>query len=268
MRLLHLSDLHLRLTQYGTADKPERLSRKVPELLQRLGAAMSRIAPDVIAITGDLLDVPKPLLRGEIRDEALRREMISAAVEDYIFVRRWLEQSARPFVVLPGNHDLFQPFYQVFAGQPMDMTIGRIRLLSFHDWEQAGNIPYRLNAQRELFDRSMSDDDRSPQIHLQHYLTQPFLEKDYPYNYADAAEMAAKIQQSRRVIGVFAGHYHEGALLKHESGVCYSVVPGFCIAPHPYRIVDIDENVTLSVREYRLEEALLNDEPPASLSSG
>jgi DNA repair exonuclease SbcCD nuclease subunit len=62
MRLLHITDLHLRHHLAGTADKPERLSRMAAGLLGRLSRQIPEIDPAVVVITGDLLDVPKPLL--------------------------------------------------------------------------------------------------------------------------------------------------------------------------------------------------------------
>lgn len=255
MRVLHFSDLHLRQAQEGTADKPERLSRKVPDLLQHLALAMPSLNPDVIVITGDLLDVPKPLLRGEVASGPTRDAMIASAVADYGLLRRWLDRWSRPYLVLPGNHDLLEPFQDIFGDQPFDVTIQGVRFLSFHDWEQAGNVPHRLGAQRQLFDRCLCDQNPAPQVHLQHYLLRPGLKEDYPYNYADAPAMIESVEREKRVVGVLAGHYHKGALTQRPSGVCYSVVPAFCITPHPYRLIEIDEFRRLSVREDVLESA-------------
>jgi 3',5'-cyclic AMP phosphodiesterase CpdA len=259
MRILHFSDLHLRQAQEGTADKPERLSRKVPDLLQRLALAMPSLCPDVIVITGDLLDVPKPLLRGEVATGAMRDAMIASAAADYAFLRRWLERWSCPYLVLPGNHDLLEPFQNAFGNQPVDITIQGVRFLSFHDWEQADNVPHRLNAQRLLFDRCLSDQESTPQIHLQHYLLRPHVQDDYPYNYADSEAMIESVERDGRVIGVLAGHYHKGALTDHSSGVCYSVVPAFCIVPHPYRILDVTEKGQISIKEEALESAPASD---------
>lgn len=253
MRLLHLSDLHLRSAQEGTADKPERLSRKIPALLEQLSARLSRLAPDVIVITGDLLDVPKSLLTGTVVDEAARRTMLDAAVADYHLLRNWLVRTGRPYVVLPGNHDLSQPFSEVFGDQRTDVEIDGIRLVAFHDWEGPEKVPYRLNDQRALFQRVLTDDCPLPQVHLQHYLIRPSLAEDYPYNYSDATELAGAIEGSQRVIGVLAGHYHVGALLHHVSGVHYSVVPGFCIEPHPYRLMEISRTRAASFHDQALE---------------
>lgn len=251
MRLLHLSDLHLRDAQEGTADKPERLSRKSRPLLSLLSHDLRELAPDAIVITGDLLDVPKPLLKRKITDPGLRRRMIEAAEADYCLIKDWLVATRVPFLVLPGNHDLLEPFSAVFADHAVEMDVGDVRLIAFHDWELEGNVPHRIGAQRSLFDRAMSDAQR--QIHLQHYLVRPEVNEDYPYNYVDAGAIADAIEGSRKVIAVLAGHYHKGALLRHASGVHYSVVPAFCIVPHPYRVVDVSPTHEVTIREVCLE---------------
>lgn len=251
MRLLHLSDLHLRDAQEGTADKPERLSRKSRQLLSRLSYDLPELAPDAIVITGDLLDIPKPLLKGQISDPGMRRAMIEAAEADYRLIKDWLVATRVQFLVLPGNHDLLEPFSTVFGDQAVELEIGDVRLIAFHDWELEGNVPHRVGAQRALFDRAISSPHR--QIHLQHYLVRPRVKEDYPYNYADADVIANALENSGKVIAVLAGHYHKGALLHHASGVYYSVVPGFCITPHPYRVIDVSPAHNVTIREVCLE---------------
>jgi hypothetical protein len=248
VRLLHLSDLHLRAALPGTSDRPERLSRKSPALLERLAARISAIAPDAIAVTGDLLDVPKPFLHGKIADAAERAAIATAAESDYRFVRRWLDGLGLPFIALPGNHDAYDLFESVFSECAREQVVGGVRLIAFHDREQADNVPHRLDGEALRFRTALEADDGHPQVHLQHFVTRPALEFDYPYNYPDAHEMGSAIGQSGRVLAVLAGHYHVGGFLRDETGVCYSIAPAFCIAPHPVRIFDYDDNDSRSVR--------------------
>ena len=58
LRILHLTDLHLRQSLPGTADRPERLSPKMKDVLLRLSDQLGEWTPNIIALTGDLLDVP------------------------------------------------------------------------------------------------------------------------------------------------------------------------------------------------------------------
>ena len=66
MRLLHLTDLHMRRALAGTADRLERLSRDIPANLERVAKRLEDWSPDVIVMTGDLLDVPDEVVDGTL----------------------------------------------------------------------------------------------------------------------------------------------------------------------------------------------------------
>lgn len=78
-RIVHLSDLH-----FGRLD---------PALVEPLTASIRELAPDLLAVSGDLTQ------------RARRREFADA--------RRFLDALPFPRLVLPGNHDV--PLYNVFA---------------------------------------------------------------------------------------------------------------------------------------------------------
>ena len=46
LRILHLTDLHLRRSLPGTAQQPKRLSRDMPDILCRLGDRLDEWSPD------------------------------------------------------------------------------------------------------------------------------------------------------------------------------------------------------------------------------
>ena len=69
LRILHLTDLHLRQSLPGTAQQPKRLSRDMPDILRCLGDRLDEWSPDVIALTGDLLDVPEDVVDGKLAKE-------------------------------------------------------------------------------------------------------------------------------------------------------------------------------------------------------
>ena len=58
LRIRHLTDLHLRRSLPCTADRPERLSQKMPDVPLRLSDRLGECTPAIIALTSDLLDVP------------------------------------------------------------------------------------------------------------------------------------------------------------------------------------------------------------------
>ena len=65
LRILHLTDLHLRRSLPGTAQQTKRVSRDTPNILCYLGDRVDEWSPDVIALTGDLLDVPDEVVDGQ-----------------------------------------------------------------------------------------------------------------------------------------------------------------------------------------------------------
>jgi 3',5'-cyclic AMP phosphodiesterase CpdA len=77
--IVHLSDIH-----FGRLD---------PSLVEPLASAITRLHPDLLAVSGDLTQ------------RARRREFADA--------RQFLDSIAYPRLVLPGNHDV--PLYNVFA---------------------------------------------------------------------------------------------------------------------------------------------------------
>ena len=69
LRILHLTDLHLRQSLPGTAQQPKRLSRDMPDILCCLGDRLDEWSPNLIALTGDLLDVPDEVVDGRLAKE-------------------------------------------------------------------------------------------------------------------------------------------------------------------------------------------------------
>ena len=63
-RLLHFTDMHLRHHQPGTATNPKRLSRSMLATLERLEVEVRDLEPDVVVMTGDLLDIPDEVIFG------------------------------------------------------------------------------------------------------------------------------------------------------------------------------------------------------------
>ena len=104
-RLLHFTDMHLRWHQPGTAASPLRLSRDMPATLDRLAGRVRALAPDVLVMSGDILDMPDEVIAGGTPDDLPHEEWMDHAVADFRLVRDWFEATGVPFVVVPGNHD-------------------------------------------------------------------------------------------------------------------------------------------------------------------
>lgn len=240
MQLAHITDLHLRAAIPGTSSLGGRRSR---EVLAKFTAALHEVTRrrvDLIAITGDLLDVPHFLVdgitRGFMMPEA--EDWLSAVRRDYETIRGLLEKTGIPYAVVPGNHDLPHIFFEVFPERP-EFEVGGFRVVSFVDYEHEGHVPRRFGPSRNLFDRVLRDEDPTPQIHLQHYLLNP-IGGDYPYYYAEHAFLRRSIEKSGRVRLCLSGHYHEGTDIVASNGVAYAVTPGFCKTPHPWRIYHLE----------------------------
>ena len=117
LRILHLTDLHMRQALTGTAHQSERLSRDIPKFLECLGDRLSEWTPDVIAVTGDLLDVPDDVVDASLSGNSPEAyaEAVAQATLDYRWMHDWLENTALDWVVIPGNHDHRAAFVDVFS---------------------------------------------------------------------------------------------------------------------------------------------------------
>lgn len=67
MRIAHISDLHMRYHLPGTSALTLRQSRRVPELLTVALHSIRAQSPDLLVLSGDLLDYPLDRLEDEQR---------------------------------------------------------------------------------------------------------------------------------------------------------------------------------------------------------
>jgi histidinol-phosphate phosphatase family protein len=229
MRIAHITDPHIRHAIPGPSSHPERRARESAGLLTLALADARARGADVIALTGDVVDVPPHLFSpdrasatgieaeagsatGNPADAALWR----AVREDYRWVRAQLDACGLPWVALPGNHDAIDLMRQELCDQDADVTIEgadglRVRLLSFWDREHDLHVPRRVLGERRRLDAALTDPDPTPQVHLQHYAIAPQFGLDYPLNYLEADELRARIVGSGRVALSLSGHHHPGA---------------------------------------------------------
>lgn len=257
MRLAHITDLHLRHAIPGTAAIGIRRSRSGLAHLERVLKEAVAKGIDFIAITGDLLDVPHFLFEGVPAGFIMPggEEWEAWVRRDYLAVKALLDATGVPYRVLPGNHDLLAVFREVFPGHDAELHCGGYRIVSFHDHEHEGNVPRRYSPSRLLFDAVLSDDDRTPQIHLQHYLFSPIAGASYPYHYAEYEFLRKKIEASGRVSLCLSGHYHKG--LYEPGATTYAVGPAFCHSDRVWRIYEVD------AAGVRFETFSITEEPPA-----
>ncbi len=231
MRILHLTDLHLRHHLPGTSAVPGRESRLMPEVLAAAVQAGAERRPDLGVLSGDLVDVPE----GE-RDS----RDCSRAWDDLQIVVGILRRTDVPWVVVSGNHDLAEQVKRAFPVD-MDWSVCGYRVVSFEDREQRGHVPERLGRERDRFRQAVGDESSLPQIHVQHYVIQPRLDAGYPHTYRDGEELADEIVSSLRVRLVLSGHYHPGVSPFRQGKTWFSVAPALCARPFPAMIYDLDD---------------------------
>jgi len=255
-RIAHLSDFHFRRSLPGTSSIAARRSRG--GMVEAVLARLAERPPDLLVITGDLLDVPMFLLEAVPRGFSMPGGVDpwrEAALADYRYLRERLEATGIPYRVVPGNHDDPEAFAAVFADQEPDFRFRGHRVLSFLDHEQEGNAPRRLTPSRDRFEDALADADPTPQIHLQHYLLHPVMEGGYPYHYPEHAALRREIASSGRVRLSLSGHYHAGTPLREEDGTVYTVAPALCHAPHRWRVYGIAADGAITMEEHALPPA-------------
>ena len=233
MKIAHVSDFHLRHHLPGTSTISRRLSRHMPDLISQAVDRIRGESPDLVVVTGDLVDHPFYGMRDP--------ELIALGERDLRLVRERFAPLCCPVAWLYGNHDHPDSFHRVYGDLPADFRVAGHRVLLFFDDEVENNVPQRMGAQRERFIAVMNDADPSPQIHLQHYLVAPERTGGYPHAYREAGSLKSALLADGRVRLVLSGHYHMGDSLFREGRVHFANAPAFGEPPHPFRVYTIDE---------------------------
>jgi 3',5'-cyclic-AMP phosphodiesterase len=250
-RILHLTDIHLRQHQPGSADNPDRLSREMARVLENLSQSLKPLKVDLIAVTGDLLDVPDEIIEGGAPRGHDRAAWLDAVEQDLCLIREWLQAQHLPYVICPGNHDHFTTLAKVFPEASDVVDAVGFRFFCF--WDELGpdRQPRRTGSRLDLFDRSLTAAEHDlPQIHIQHYTVEPpILHKGWRYEYVGAQSMKQRLEGSQRVRAVLSGHYHPGSLVR-EDHVLYSGAPAFCEHPHRFRIYHLSESGRIRVEDH------------------
>ncbi len=244
MKIAHISDFHLRHHLPGTSELPQRLSRQMPDLLVEAVEHIRAGSPDLVAVTGDLVDYPLDCLHAP--------DTVALGEKDLSLVREIFSPLSVPVAFLYGNHDHPDTFRKIFGCLPSDFDVAGHRILLFFDNEAQDHFPERIGEERERFLAALSDDDPRPQIHLQHYLIAPEHNGGYPYAYRDAGSLKAVLLKDPRVRLVLSGHYHRGEPLFREGGVYFSTASAFGEPPHPYRVYTLTaESIVQTERSLR-----------------
>lgn len=237
MRIAHITDPHIRLHVPGSAVIPTRRSREAAELFRTAVADAVRRGAEVLAVTGDLVDVPGHLFDIE-RDPAGDAELWQQVRRDYRWVAEVLDDSGLPWIALPGNHDTYRVMREEFGPRPYVVDHGGVRFISFWDRETADHTPQRILTDRRRFESALRDD-ATPQVHLQHFVITPELNARYPHTYREGEQLRQRLAEADRTTLVLSGHYHRGTEPEQHGRAWFSVTPALTEAPHPYRIFDL-----------------------------
>ena len=254
-RLLHFTDMHLRHHQPGTATNPKRLSRSMLATLERLEVEVRDLEPDVVVMTGDLLDIPDEVIFGGSPDGRSNAQWLVEAAADFQLVKDWFDGIGVPYLVIPGNHDHEATFKQVFGDTKGPRDEAGFRFFSFWDQLAADRQPERIDTSADLFHAALNAPEHDCfQIHLQHYMIDPpTFSRGSQYEYKNAAKMKHDIEKCGRVRAVLSGHYHPGSLVVGAGDIIHSLPPAFCEAPHTFRIYDFDDITTPVIKDLALD---------------
>lgn len=255
MRIAQITDLHLRHHQPGSSAANLRRSRLMPELFGQALENIRRQDVDLLAVTGDLLDMPVWLVGpdwGFHLDEAA--PWLAWAEADYRLLKRLLNDSGLRYTVLPGNHDVPKVMWRVFNRDENVFDIAGHRIVRFCDEEYECHMPRRFLDQRRRFDAVLNDGASPPQVHLQHYVLTPSLNRGYPHSYDEGEELTRRVVAGK-VRLCLSGHYHPGTPLTRQEDTFFAVAPAFSQRSFPWRTYDIDAKGEVTMQDYVLESA-------------
>jgi DNA repair exonuclease SbcCD nuclease subunit len=245
MKLAHISDLHLRHHLAGTASIPTRHSREMPELFAEAVRRICDEAPDLLIVTGDLVDYPLDAMN----DADVQRQ----GEADLRLIADILQAVDCPVALVHGNHDHPELVQRVFGHLPAVQHIADHQVVCFFDDEDNDHHPRRLGASQQRFLGVLADADSPPQIHVQHYVVWPQHNEDYPHTYWEGEWLRDQIVESGRVRLVLSGHFHTGITLFQIGQTYFAGVPAFTEHPHPYWIYTIEDG-KVTCRKHQLRE--------------
>ena len=230
VRVAHLSDLHLRYNLPGDPQPTDRFGRLVPQLLTDMVSKLRELKPDLLLLTGDLLDYPQSNTDDELREQALL---------DLLLLQEIVLPIDCPVLAIAGNHDPSADLVSRVFGRPTLWLDGQFQILFFHDFEDEQHVSQRVGDELARFESALTHQAWGNQVHVQHYLVWPDLQKGYPYAYREAPTFYEKLVRSGHVFLVLSGHYHRGIEPRRRGDTWFSVAPAFCTPPHACWLYDL-----------------------------
>lgn len=188
---------------------------------------------------------------GDLVDSCLRREDEPAALQR---VGGMIRSYGIPFYCLRGNHDCYnftpEEFYRYggLDAPPFSVRYGKL-LLIFLDanCSAAGELyqpraidwtdTYLPQEQVDALEETLRTTDAADIYVFLHQRLDPCDKPEYTVRNAEAVRKI--LEDSRKVRGVFQGHYHDGDFTT-VGGIPYVTLPAMCVGEkNEYRIVDL-----------------------------
>jgi 3',5'-cyclic AMP phosphodiesterase CpdA len=251
MKIAQITDIHIALPSFGTG-QPD-IAAPSDRRSGLLFTALEHIAqkqPDLVTITGDLLDIPAEILMNKKPGAAVRKKLATEALAVYLRVLELLVKRFQDFIVIPGNHDHEKAFRKVFGARPRSRTIKGFRVIPFWDREACDHFPERRGTQLIRFSRALCSQNKTPQIHLQHFPVTEVDNRFYPHNYRNRASMEQRIVASQRVRLCLSGHFHAGTALVKMREIYFTTCPAFLNDGNPYRVYTIN-GASVALEEFQ-----------------
>lgn len=226
LRALLFSDIHYAgrapVTWSSDTVHPWRGLKLIDQLLGELPC----IRPDVIVVLGDFVNDGKA----------------PGSEEDLAVVRDRLVSTGYRVLVVAGNHDEDAALvHGLFGTRPGPVDINGYRFLMIDDQYATDRTCTRSEAQLADIRRWSAESGGRHLVACQHYLLHPPVVEDFPYRITNAE----RVMELYREVGVLlslSGHYHAGQPLHEYNGVHYLTARAFCEPPHPYYVLDFEDD--------------------------
>lgn len=232
IKIAVITDLHF---SYNDIDVPQRgMGRHADLLLLRIIRKLNnQIHPDIVLLAGDIIDID------------------FKAKELYISLKEILKGLDSQYIIIPGNHDSREKFYNVFKAPPTFLDVKGFRIISFDDPELPGFNAVRVpNSLSRMQNCAMNFE--GPIISLQHVPLIESSKNPCREHYTNADEIIAIIRDINGGITI-SGHAHKGVDGVIGNDKIYSiVVPSLCDFPFQYMIINADTNLNIKTSVEKL----------------
>jgi calcineurin-like phosphoesterase family protein len=227
-----IADLHF---SYNKVEIAQRIGHCADTFLaQAIQKFNCSIKPDIVLLAGDLLD------------NSFKSRLL------YNKLKEVLKSLEAPFIVIPGNHDTQQDFYEEFGELPDYVDINGFRIIPFDDPELPGFHAVRNAKDLARLQKNASEFD-GPVISLQHVPLIEAAKNPCREHFTNADEIIAMIRNINGGITI-SGHAHAGVEGTINNDNVHSiVVPAFCETPFKYMIIDADTNLNIKTRTEQLK---------------